>query len=183
MAPITAASSLEDVCFAVCTALHIAGTVAVLTGGSAATYCAPAAYQSGDADFIIKFSMDVTSAADAIRNLGYREAGGSYFHDENLFTLEFPPGPLAIGDDLVRSHETVQRGDEILHVLTRTDCVRDRLASFYFFTDRSAFAAAIAVARSGPVDMRKIERWSVEEAKAARFAEFRDALEPRGRCP
>jgi hypothetical protein len=137
MAPMTAASSLEDVCFAVCTALHIAGTVAELTGGSAATYYAPAAYQSGDADFIIKFSIDATSAADAIRNLGYRETGGSYFHHENLFTLEFPPGPLAIGDDLV--------------------------------------------ARGGPVDMRKIERWSVEEEKAARFAEFGDALEPRGR--
>jgi hypothetical protein len=57
MAPVTAGASLEDVCFAVCTALQNAGTIAVLTGGSAATYYAPAAYQSRDADFIIKFSV------------------------------------------------------------------------------------------------------------------------------
>jgi hypothetical protein len=71
----------------------------------------------------------------------------------------------------------VQRGDEVLHVLSRTDCVRDRLASFSFSTDRSALAAAIAVAHGGPIDLQKIERWSVKEGQSARFAEFRDALE------
>ncbi|MGA8473580.1 MAG: hypothetical protein WB681_00805 [Candidatus Cybelea sp.] len=176
MGRITADSSLEDVCFAVCTALHRSGTVAVLTGGSAATYYAPASCQSRDADFVVKFSMDRAHAADAIRDLGYRELGGTYHHETNPFTIEFPPGPLAIGDELVRSYDTIQRDDEALHVLSRTDCVRDRLASFYFFTDRSALAAAIAVARSGSVDFSKIERWSIKEGKASRFAEFREAV-------
>jgi hypothetical protein len=128
--------------------LH-AGTVAVLTGGSAATYYAPESYQSGDADFIITFSSDPARAGEAARKLGYREIGGTYHHDRNIFTIELPPGPLAIGNDLVRSHEPVTKGDEVLYVLSRTDWVRDRLASFYFFTDRSALAASpwLAAAR------------------------------------
>ena len=52
---ITATSTLADVAFAVCTALHTNGGVAVLTGGSAATYYAPDAYQSRDLDFLHAF--------------------------------------------------------------------------------------------------------------------------------
>ncbi|HVR47324.1 MAG TPA: hypothetical protein VMT95_11915 [Candidatus Binatia bacterium] len=171
MPRITEASSLTDVCFAICTALQRAGTIAVLTGGSAATYYAPEAYQSGDADFVITFQSDPAGAGAAVRSLGYRDMGGTYRHDRNVFTLEFPPGPLAVGDDLIRSYETVTRGQEILYVLSRTDCVRDRLASFYFFADRSALAAAVAVA-ARPVDLALIERWSDREGHASRFAEF-----------
>ncbi len=179
MSPITEESSLEDVCFAVCTALADAGTVAVLTGGSAATYYAPRSYQSSDADFIITFSSDTATAGNALRELGYHEVGGTYHHNMNIFTVEFPPGPLAIGDDLIKSYDTVQRGSEVLRVLSRTDCVRDRLASFYFFDDRSALAAAIAVAQAGPVDLPSIRRWSEKEGQTSRFAEFYESLEKR----
>jgi hypothetical protein len=131
----------------------------------------PEAYQSGNADFVITFQSDPAGAGAAVRSLGYRDMGDTYRHDRNVFTLEFPPGPLAVGDDLIRSYETVTRGQEILYVLSRTDCVRDRLAFFYFFADRSALAAAVAVA-ARPVDLALIERWSNREGQASRFAEF-----------
>jgi hypothetical protein len=92
MPAITAASSLEDVCFAVCTALQNAGSTAVLTGGSAATYYAPQAYQSQDADFIITFGNEFAGAGTVMRDLGYTEIGGIYQHDTNPFTVEFPSG-------------------------------------------------------------------------------------------
>jgi hypothetical protein len=173
---ITETSSLKDVSFAVCTALQRAGTVAVLTGGSAATYYAPQAYQSQDADFVITFSSDPARAGNAMRELGYREIGGTYHHEKNAFTVEFPPGPLAIGADLVRAYDTVKRGSDVLHVITETDCVRDRLAHFYFFADRSALAAAVAVARSGVVDLAAIRRWSLKEREASHFEEFSQSL-------
>jgi hypothetical protein len=175
--PITETSSLADVCFAVCTALERAGTIAVLTGGSAATYYAPEAYQSRDADFIIRFSSDPAQAAGVLRNLGYREIGGTYHHRQNMFTLEFPPGPLAVGSELIKSYETIARDGETLNILSRTDCVRDRLASFYFYRDRSALSAAIGVVLSGRVDLRAIERWSKKEGETTQFAEFRALLQ------
>lgn len=168
MSLITEESSLEDVCFAVYTALAHAGTVAVLTGGSAATYYAPKSYQSGDADFIITFSSDTTRTGNALRELGYDEIGGTYHRVKHIFTVDFPPGPLAIGNDLVSSYDTFQRGSEILYVLSRADCVRDRLASFYFFSDRSALAAAISVAQSGRANLSGIGSWSEKEGLAFR---------------
>lgn len=134
---------------------------------------------SRDADFIITFSSDPALAGKVLRELGYREIGGTYHHDINVFTVEFPPGPLSIGGDLVNTYDTVQRGSETLYILSRTDCVRDRLASFYFFTDRSALAAAIAVAQTGPVNLAIIRRWSEKEGHASRFAEFYESLEKR----
>jgi len=180
---ITAKSSLQDVCFAVCTALDQVGTIAVLTGGSAATYYAPRAYQSEDADFIITFKSDPIAAAAAVRQLGYSSRGGTYKHASNPFTLEFPPGPLAIGDELITEYDTIRREDRMLHLLSRTDCTRDRLASFYFFDDRSALAAAIAVASTGKIDLRKIERCSIKEGQSYRFAEFRDSSIPSAPYP
>jgi hypothetical protein len=63
------------------------------------------------------------------------------------------------------------------NVVSRTDCVRDRLASFYFFGDRSALAASIAVAQNGPVKLSSIRRWSEREGEASRFAEFYQSLQ------
>jgi len=110
--------------------------------------------------------------------LGYTEAGGIYSHGSgNAFTVEFPPGPLAIGGDLITGYDTVRRDTDVLYVLTRTDSVRDRLAGFYHWNDRSALAAAVAVAGSGAVDLHVIERWSSRERMMEKFVDFRAELD------
>jgi hypothetical protein len=158
---ITTQSSLADVCFEVCTALDRAGITAVLTGGSAATFYAPQAYQSRDADFILTMRAD--GGAKVLADLGYSEHGGTYKHAENIYTVEFPRGPLAVGDDLIGTWETVRRKRQLLHVLSRTDCVRDRLMWFYSSNDRSALQAAVGVAGSGSINRGLIRDWSIRE--------------------
>lgn len=173
---IRADSTLLDVCYAVCTTLERDGVTAVLTGGSAATFYAPEAYQSRDADFIVMKRPRIISSPSAMETLGYNERSGIYIHETNAFTVEFPPGPLAIGGDLVSAWETFERHDEQLHVLNRTDCVRDRLAGFYFYADRSSLRSAVAVARSGAIDIDCIRTWSERERELARFEDFLEEL-------
>jgi hypothetical protein len=167
-------SDLADVCFEVCTALQKGGITAVLTGGSAATIYAPSVYQSGDADFII--TMYGTGAATIVAALGYLEEGGTYRHATNPFTLEFPKGPLSIGDDLITSWATMQRGTMLLHILSRTDCVRDRLLWFFTDNDRSALAAAVGVAQSGEVDRDFIRQSGTNYGFSGECDEFFDRL-------
>jgi hypothetical protein len=127
-------SSLIDVAFAVCTALDAVGTRAVLSGGSAATFYAPSAYQSRDCDFIITLGAGGAEASRAIAELGYTEKGGIYSHPRNPFTVEFPPGPLTVGGERVSSFETVHRGDQHLYVLapeTQRRMERDDRAAVY----------------------------------------------------
>jgi hypothetical protein len=165
-------SSLTDVAFAVCTALDRQGFHAVLTGGSAATYYAPEAYQSGDLDFVI--TLNGTGGETALAALGFIRKGDFYRHPLSHFLLEFPHGPLAVGDDLIKSWNTVHRDDEVLYVLSPTDSCRDRLASYLFWNDFSGLEQAIAVfhARAPEVDLKVIENWCRRENRSQKFSLF-----------
>jgi hypothetical protein len=175
-------SSFEDVCYAVCTALDTCGVTAVLTGGSAATFYAPSVYQSLDLDFIIHVTATDSSrreGAMALRELGYSEKGALYYHATNQFTIDFPRGPLAVGRDLIESYETFRRGATILRVINPTDSVRDRLAAFYHWNDRSALIAAAGVANERDVDVETVRRWSGREGHASKFRAFQALLRSR----
>jgi len=163
--------TLEDVCFAVCTALDAVGTTAVLTGGSAATYYAPSVYQSMDADFVIVFGNSELGV-QALHRIGFAESGGIYRSDWSPYVLEFPVGPLMIGREHIADFATVRRGRETLHVLHPTDCVRDRLLWYFHYGDFSALGAAVGVAAGHEVDMEGIRDWSERERAIAKFELF-----------
>lgn len=169
-------ASLADVAFAVCTALDSAGIVAVLTGGSAATYYVPAVYQSRDADFILRYGVGLRDVVPALESIGFRLRDSGDFEHPNLqYTVEFPKGPLAIGSDLVTSWATERRENELLHILTPTDVVRDRFLHYFAWSDLSAYAAALAIARAmrDRVDWNAFEMWARREAEADRSYELR----------
>jgi hypothetical protein len=164
------------VAFAVCTALSRAGYTTVLTGGSAATYYAPAAYQSKDLDFVI--TLQGKAGEDALASLGFKRKGDFYEHAKSPFPLEFPPGPLGIGEDLVTTWSTIKRKREVLHVLTPTDCCRDRLASYLFWNDFSGLEQALAVHRAQPqqVDLKAVKAWCRREGHAQKYELFSSRL-------
>lgn len=170
-------STLSEVGFAVCTALSHVGIEAVLTGGSAATFYAPEAYQSRDLDFII--TVRGGAGAPALASLGFMQKGQVYRHAHTHFTLDFPRGPLAVGEELLTSWRTLRRGDELLHVLTPTDCCRDRLANFLFWNDFSGLEQALAVAgtQRAALDLEVIGTWCRREGHAHKFELFRSRLE------
>jgi len=162
-------ATLIDVAFAVCTALDAVGQCAVLTGGSAATYYAPAAYQSLDADFILQFGATRNIVDPALATLGYhRTPYAMYAHAAIPFTVEFPAGPLQIGREVVTEWRTDHRDDQLLHVLTPTDSARDRFIAYYAWSDYSALLAAVAVARTQAniFDRKRFEDWARAEARA-----------------
>ena len=167
-------TSLRDVAFEVCSALDRAGATAVLTGGGAATLYAPEAIQSFDLDFVLTLQRSKGAPVQALEALGYRRTGHHYTHSANPFLLEFPAGPLAIGDELITAWNTLREDDRLLHVLSPTDSCRDRLAAFYHFHDQSSLESTLAIhaAQSERVDLERIRRWSVEEGAAGRFEEF-----------
>jgi hypothetical protein len=169
---ITAESSLRAVAFEVSTHLSVHRHVAVLSGGSAATVYAPEAYQSSDLDFVMEFFGSRAEMDELVRPLGYERKGRVYEHTSNVLTLDFPSGPLAVGDERILSWTTLREGEMLLHVITPTDCVRDRLASFIHWNDRAGLDQALAVAKAQEVNIPLIEGWCRREGGEAKLREF-----------
>lgn len=64
----------------------------------------------------------------------------------------------------------------ILFLLSPTDCVKDRLAAYYFWSDRQALEQAKLVSESQPVDLDEIRRWSEVEDQLDKFKEIKRDL-------
>ena len=175
-------STLAEVCFRVSEALGSRGISCVLTGGSAASLYAPQTYMSRDADFILAADDALDDVAKAVATLGFQRDGKSriFAHPNSPFTLDFPKGPLAVGGDYVHETHTLERDGMRLRILTPYDCVRDRLAHFYFWNDYTALDAAVGVAgrRAHEIDADALRAWTERESPALleKFAEFERRL-------
>jgi hypothetical protein len=179
---ITKESTLADICFAVSAALEVSGMSGVLTGGSAAALYAPQAYMSNDADFILEADNPLDDVAIALRTIGFERDGRSriFVHPNSEFTVDFPKGPLAVGGEYIRETHVLEQGGLRLRILTRIDCIRDRLAHFYFWNDYTALNAAVSVAAQSPeeVDLVFLRTWTERESPELleKFAEFEERL-------
>ena len=115
---------------------------------------------------------------DALEELGFHKDMGRYFsHPDTELLIEFPPGPLSIGNYPVSSTQKMIIGDSTLNLLTPTQCVMDRLAAFYHWDDTQSLAQALLVATLHDVDMEYIAEWSIEEGKIEWFNRFKEDLD------
>lgn len=88
------------------------------------------------------------------------------------FFVEFPRGPLGIGQDVqIRAVWRVRRGAKTL-ALSATDSCRDRLAAYYHWRDQQSLSAAVAIALRNRVALRKIREWSRREGHPEGYRAF-----------
>src|SRR5690349_1025360 len=103
MERITSSTTIEELAAIVSTALEAAGLSAVLSGGAVVSIYTNNEYESGDLDFISPDSM--AKIADAMAPLGFERKGRMFSHKQTPLFVEFPAGPLAIGDELIPAAE------------------------------------------------------------------------------
>lgn len=166
-------ATLVDVAMAVGDALRRAGIRAVLSGGACASFHSGGAYQSRDADFILLGRCSASELDEAMASVGFRRDRDRYICDQVPFFVEFPAGPLGVGQDFqIRPVWKSRRRAKML-TLSATDSCRDRLAAFYHWKDRQALAAAVAIALDHRVNLAKIRQWSLNEGEPQAFEVFR----------
>jgi hypothetical protein len=181
LAPLTRRSTIADVAAVVAAVLRDAGFTAVLTGGACATIYSAGAYQSHDLDFIIRSGGNRRALDAAMALAGFVREHDRYVHAATAFYVEFPRGPLSIGDDAEIRPIDLKVGRGRTLALSATDACRDRLAAFYHWSDRQSLKSAVAIARRRRVNMSAIERWSEAEGQREKFEEFRTAVGGRRR--
>lgn len=165
----------------VCEALSVAGITAVLTGGTCVSVWTRNEFASLDLDFIALGLHSKKEIAHALEGIGFNRSARNarYFeHPDTDLSLEFPPGPLMVGDEHIsdQSVDAYATDHGVLRLLSPTDCVKDRLAGYYYFRDEQNLRQAIAVAREHPVDWQSLKRWHSAEGQIDGFRAFERAV-------
>ncbi len=62
--------------------------------------------------------------------LGFTEFNRYFRHTDTEYFIEFPRGPLGVGDEPIDEVASLHFETGTLRLLSATDCVKDRLAAF-----------------------------------------------------
>ena len=174
------AMTMGELAAFVCSHLQRNGIDVVLSGGGCVAIYSEGRHVSYDLDFVENISSGRRKLKKVLAEIGFEEEGRYFTHPETEYFIEFPAGPLAVGDEapqriVVLGFET---GD--LAALSPTDCVKDRLAAYFHWNDQQCLEQAILVACASDIDLAEIERWSLKEGHEKKFHHFQDLLQKRG---
>lgn len=165
--------TLGELAAYVCSHLDSRGIRVVLSGGACVAIYASDLYSSMDLDFIDRLHTTRRRLKAALAEIGFHEENRYFIHPDTRFFLEFPSGPLAVGNEPVATVEELHLETGTVRLLSPSDCVKDRLAAFYHWNDRQCLQQAVWVALERHLDWEEIERWSRQEGEMEKFEVFR----------
>jgi len=173
----------EQLAAVVCDALERRRFTAVLTGGACVMIYAEGRYVSKDLDFVLAPQVLLGEVEAAMAELGFRAAGRVYVNPEVDMAIDVGNRwPLAVGQQVLKPPPRRYVAGYRLRMRSATDCVKDRLAAFYYWDDRQALEQALLVSLAQRIDTREVGRWSRAEDQETGFAEFRRELNRRRRA-
>ncbi|MES2923167.1 MAG: hypothetical protein V4819_16545 [Verrucomicrobiota bacterium] len=155
--------------------LEGAGIPTVLVGGAVVAIYSEGLYHSGDLDRVLDRHRR-SHVTEALKELGFVPDKSRYFkHPEckHLY-VEFPPGPVELGEEYPVSPAEISVEGRILRLLSPTDCVKDRLAAYIHWKLRDSFRQAVLVAKrqKDRIDFKNLAAWCDREGGADSYAEL-----------
>lgn len=148
----------------------------VLSGGSCVSIYSQEKYVSMDLDFVnvafAKRSLIVTT----MTALGFTEKNRYFAHPDTAFLIEFPPGPLGVGEEPVRQIDEITTSTGVVRIISPTDCVKDRLSWYYHGNDTECLEQAVLVTQANDIDMTEVKRWSVAEGMGSIYEKIKARL-------
>jgi len=148
----------------------------VLSGGSCVSIYSRGEYVSADLDFIEMRFATRRKLTEAMLEIGFAERDRYYRHPESELLVEFPAGPLAVGKEPVKQIDELEYPTGTLRIISPTDCVKDRLSAYYHWKDRQSLEQAVLVARSQPIDIKEVKRWSASEGMSDEYRRIASKL-------
>lgn len=144
---------------------------AVLVGGACVSIYTNERHASHDLDFISPQAHE--KIEQALAEIGFKRKNNSYKHIDSDFYVEFPSGPVAIGNEVPVKPDGgfTYRGTQV-QMLSPTQSVMDRLSAWYHWNDHGSLINAILICESQPVNLDKIRRWSKLEGEEKKYEQF-----------
>ncbi len=173
-----AAMTMAELAAFVQSCLRTRGIDVVLSGGACVSIYSRNRYVSMDLDLInTRFIRPRWSdLRSAMQEIGFADEGGHFAHTDTEILVEFPEGPLSVGEEPVKVIDELRLSTGTLRIISPTDCVKDRLTWYYHDNDRQCLEQAVWVAQEKSTDVREVERWSRAEGKLKEFQRIKSRL-------
>lgn len=124
------------------------GINVVLSGGACVAYYSKGKYVSMDLDFVNAGFAKRARIKAAMVEMGFEEESRYFKHPDTRYLVEFPPGPLGVGEEQVSQIVTLRTRTGTVRIISPTDCVKDRLAGYFHWGDMPCLEQAILVAQA-----------------------------------
>ena len=171
--------NIRDLAAVISNTLRKNGVEVILVGGACVSIYAKNKYISYDLDFITDSSFK--KFAPVLNELGFKKKDGRLFeHPQCNFLIDFPPPPIAIGNEPVFKLKSLETKYGMIRLLTPVDCVKYRLAAYFFWNDQQALEQAVSVAKENRVNLPKIRKWAKKEDEMEKFKIFQKKLVKKG---
>jgi len=157
-------NSLEETAAYICTQLKEKRIDVVLSGGSCMEIYTKSNFSSLDIDFIPNPSVTSKEIEKTMLELGFEKVPPRYYkYSNNPNYIEFPTGPVSLGNDLTKDFSELKTHVGTLKLLTPTDCIKDRLCALVYHGGEECFNQAIAVAHLNSFDKDNLIKWAKNE--------------------
>ena len=162
---------IKDLAAIVYKELNKKGIDSILVGGACISIYTKNKYLSYDLDFVSHTSIKEISPV--LSGIGFKRKSSRHFVRRDCpFFIEFVSPPASIGSEPIKEKKELKTRYGKIVLLTPTDCVKDRLASFYHWNDPQALEQALMVARVQKINLKEIKRWSIKEEHKEKFEVF-----------
>lgn len=158
--------TLEETAAYICTKLKEKRIDVVLSGGSCMEIYTKSNFSSLDIDFIPNPSVTSKQIEETMLELGFEKVPPRYYkYYNNPNYIEFPTGPVSLGNQLTKEFNELKTQVGTLKLLTPTDCIKDRLCALVYHGGEECFNQAIAVAHLNLFDKDNLINWAKNEDK------------------
>jgi len=170
--------SIAELAALICEALKKEGLSATLSGGACAEIYSNKKYVTGDLDFVVNFMWPGNDKIikKVMSSLGFEKNGRIYLNVNELvaYSVEFPPGPLSIGEEYQIKPVEIKLKTGKLSLLSATDSAKDRLTGYFYGNDAQCLEQALMICQMNNVEIENIREWAKKEGRPEKFKLFEE---------
>jgi hypothetical protein len=141
----------------------------VLVGGLAVELYTENLYLTKDIDMVDTSYQPPSTIRQAMSEIGFSKKGRVYVNETTEICVEFPSGPLSVGEQLILETTVVKTERGEIPILHARDVIKDRLAAYFHWNDKPSLVQALAVMINHSIQTDELKAFCVGEGEQAQI--------------
>ncbi|WP_156820878.1 hypothetical protein [Dasania marina] len=137
---------------------------AVLVGGLAVEVYTENLYLTNDIDMVDTGYESADQLKNIMAEIGFQKDGRIFVNETTDISVEFPPAPLYVGDELITEISSYTHNNVQIPILKVEDVIKDRLSAFLHWGDNPSLAQAITLLMVKQLKLSSFKKFIVAEA-------------------